>query len=760
MKKTIQKAIYKLLDHPRITLFTLALVTVIFGSFLKDLRLEFSIEQLFTQEDPRVERFLQFRDEFSGVDNILFLIYESNNPFSKKNLDKNRQLIESLETIDGVESVTSLTNLELFTEGGDYLLQPVYERIPYDTDSLLMAKKTIMQSELVRNYIISADGKMASIMIEIDRDYNDYDGRKRILSEIDQFQMVVDWKWHQAGLPVIRTRYVQYMIQDNIRFLFPVALVISILLALLFRSFAGVLLPLIVIGLTIIWTVGLMAKMGIDINIISYMIPTLLMIISVSDSVHFMVKYFQALHEFGHRREALFQTIKKIGTALMLTSVTTAVGFGALSFVNIKIVSEFGIFTAIGVFFAFIISILFLPSMFMLMKQTADDKLINYNVGVRVKVVQKISTLVRAYPKHIIISWCFIACIGTWGAVKINPHSKLLEDLRPGNKLLDDMKVAENRMGAILPVEIILEIMNDGPYEDIQDVEVMQFLDRVGAFMSAIPEIGKVMSVTQYIKEIHQAMNDGDPAFYQVPNSRNLISQYMLLYESEFETFFNLDYTKLRIAAQIKDIDSRRSAEIEEEINNFIMANAPSGVKAEVTGTAFIALRTNNYLVRNLAGSFFIAFIVVTLLMAILFRSVKMALISVVPNIIPMMMMAAVMGFFQVSLRPSTAMTFAIAFGIAVDDTLHYLTRYRMELSDRHYQKANDATMMSTGVAMMSTTAILVSGFMVLTLSEFTFSIQFGILSSITILSALIGDLTFLPALLSQVKPEIKRLKK
>ena len=760
MKKTIQKAIYKLLDHPRITLFTLALVTVIFGSFLKDLRLEFSIEQLFTQEDPRVERFLQFRDEFSGVDNILFLIYESNNPFSKKNLDKNRQLIESLETIDGVESVTSLTNLELFTEGGDYLLQPVYERIPYDTDSLLMAKKTIMQSELVRNYIISADGKMASIMIEIDSDYNDYDGRKRILSEIDQFQMVVDWKWHQAGLPVIRTRYVQYMIQDNIRFLFPVALVISILLALLFRSFAGVLLPLIVIGLTIIWTVGLMAKMGIDINIISYMIPTLLMIISVSDSVHFMVKYFQALHEFGHRREALFQTIKKIGTALMLTSVTTAVGFGALSFVNIKIVSEFGIFTAIGVFFAFIISILFLPSMFMLMKQTADDKLINYNVGVRVKVVQKISTLVRAYPKHIIISWCFIACIGTWGAVKINPHSKLLEDLRPGNKLLDDMKVAENRMGAILPVEIILEIMNDGPYEDIQDVEVMQFLDRVGAFMSSIPEIGKVISVTQYIKEIHQAMNDGDPAFYQIPNSRNLISQYMLLYESEFETFFNLDYTKLRIAAQIKDIDSRRSAEIEEEINNFIMANAPSGVKAEVTGTAFIALRTNNYLVRNLAGSFFIAFIVVTLLMAILFRSVKMALISVVPNIIPMMMMAAVMGFFQVSLRPSTAMTFAIAFGIAVDDTLHYLTRYRMELSDRHYQKANDATMMSTGVAMMSTTAILVSGFMVLTLSEFTFSIQFGILSSITILSALIGDLTFLPALLSQVKPEIKRLKK
>ena len=151
----------------------------------------------------------------------------------------------------------------------------------------------------------------------------------------------------------------------------------------------------------------------------------------------------------------------------------------------------------------------------------------------------------------------------------------------------------------------------------------MQFLDQIGTFMNAIPEIGKVMSVTHYIKEIHQAMNEGDPEFYHVPNSRNLISQYMLLYESEFETFFNLDYTKLRVAAQIKDIDSRRSAEIEEEINNFIMANAPNGVKAEVTGTAFLALRTNNYLVRNLAGSFFIAFIVVTLLMVILLSMLR-----------------------------------------------------------------------------------------------------------------------------------------
>jgi predicted RND superfamily exporter protein len=256
-------------------------------------------------------------------------------------------------------------------------------------------------------------------------------------------------------------------------------------------------------------------------------------------------------------------------------------------------------------------------------------------------------------------------------------------------------------------------------------------------------------------------MNDGDSIFYKLPESRDLISQYMLLYESEFESLLNVDYTKLRIAVQIKDIDSRRSAEMEKEINDFITLTVPNGLTVEVTGTAFLALRTNNYLVYNIGGSFFIAFGVITLLMVFLFRSVKMALVSILPNIIPMMIMAAILGFFQIPLRPSTAMTFAIAFGISVDDTLHYLTRYRMELdeADRHYRQANDATLMGTGIAMMSTTAILVAGFLILLVSEFTPTIQFGALSSITILAALVGDLTFLPALLSQIKPKIKSKK-
>jgi predicted RND superfamily exporter protein len=470
------------------------------------------------------------------------------------------------------------------------------------------------------------------------------------------------------------------------------------------------------------------------------------------------VKYYSTLNELNDKKQAMVDTLQKIGMAIFFTSITTAIGFGALSMVKIQIVKEFGIFTALGVFFAFIITVFLIPSLLMLFEKTPQSTLDRYSTGFRVKIIKKFIKLVRVYPRLIVACGFVISFFGLFGALQINPHSKLLDDLRPGNPLLEDMQLAEEKMGSVLPVEIVIEVNEDGQFEDIQDVSVMSFLNDLAQYVSTIPEVGKVISVSDYLKEINQAMNDGNSDYYQIPQSREIISQYMLLYESEFESFINIDYTKLRIAAQINDIDSRRSAEIENDINKYITSQIPDGLGAEVTGTAFLALRTNNYLVNNLLASFFIALLIITFLMIFLFRSIKIALISILPNIIPMMIMAAVLGFFQIPLRPATAMTFAVAFGIAIDDTLHYLIRYRMELSHQHYRKANDATLLGTGIAMMSTTAILSAGFLVLTLSEFKPTIEFGMLSVITIIAALISDITFLPALLSQIKPKLESL--
>lgn len=748
----------RVLDHPRLVLGILALITVIMGAFASRIQFNFTIEQLFSHHDPLVERFLRFREEFSGIDNVIMLIYDCDDPFSYENLQLNRKMVSELSVIEGISSVKSLTNLELFTAGGDYLLRPVFGGIPQSEDSLAMAKQQIMGSSLVRNYLISDDGQTAAIIVEINRNNNYHQERKRILKAIDEKQKLVSWSWHQAGLPVIRTRYVQYMVSDNVRFILPVLGIIVLFLVLLFRSWAGVLLPIITVTMADIWTLGFMAALGIKINIVSYLIPTLLFIVGIGDSIHFLVKYYGSFQQIGHRRKALFQSIKKIGTAIFLTSLTTAAGFGALGSVNIQIVQEFGWVTATGIFFAFIISVLFIPTILLVLKPTPQRKMEAYSRGFRVRIVQKIIQLVRVYPKGIIITGILITIISVVGALQMNPHSKLLEDLRPGDKLLDDMKVAEDRMGAVLPIEIIVNVEGSDIYADIQDPRVLEFVDTLETYLRSIPEMGKTASVVDYLKEINQAMYDGDQAHYRLPEKREVIAQYMLLYEGEFETLMNVDYTKLRIAAQIRDIDSRRSTEMENEIYAFIDQHVPQELKVEVTGTAFLALRTNNYLVRNLFNSFIIAFIVITVVMILLFRSIKIALLSILPNVIPMVIMAAVVGYFKIPLRAPTAMTFAIAFGIAVDNTLHYLTRYRMELSEvnQHYRQANDATLLSTGVAIMSTTGILVAGYLVMTFSKFVPTVQFGLLSAITILTALVADLIFLPALLSLIRPNIK----
>ena len=759
MKTILQKLISIILDHPRWIIALTAFITVVMISFATQLKMNFSIEELFAINDPNVDKYFDFLEEFDREDNLILLMYECEDPFSYENLKLNKSLIEKFETIKGIDEVTGLSNLEIFTDGEDELLRSVYPYIPQSTDSLFDAKKRITSSELVQETLISRDGKLSSIAIELDESFNNHDMREKIIEEIDVYQNSVNWTWHQSGLPILRTRYVQLMVADTIRFLIPVAVMIVILFTMVFRSWLALLVPMSIIIMVVIWTIGLMVTLNIDFNIMTYIIPTLLFIIGIGDSVHFLVKYFGTLSEVKDKKKALSQTLEKIGTAIFLTSITTSIGFGSLIRSNIDIVRQFGMMTASGVMFAFILTVTYLPAMIMLCKQTPIKKLKSYSLGFRINILKGFINVVREYPKPIIIFTFFFTIFSVIGASKINSHNSLMDDLKPGINLYDDMMVAEKRMGAILPLELIVSIKNPSSSEvnDIRDPVFLQHLDMLQQHISSIEDIGKMVSMIDHIKEFNRAMNDGNNKYYTIPSSRSAITQTILIYGDQFNSLINFDYSKARITGRVKDIDSKRASEIKRDIYNFVEKKMPDYMKVEITGTTFLALATNDYLVSDLTTSFVAAFILITLVMIILFKSVPITLISIIPNTIPMLAMAAIMGYFDIILRPPTAMTFAVAFGIAVDDTIHYLTRYRMELPAHkwHYRMANDKTIMTTGLAMITTTGILVMGFLILTFSSFTPTADFGLLAALTIFIALICDLTFLPALLGLVKPKI-----
>ena len=761
MRILFKKSINLILDYPRWIITGVSVITLVMLVLVNQLKMNFSIEQLFALNDPAVDRYFEFLEEFEREDNLILLLYECDDPFSYHNLVLNQKLIQNFESIIGIHKVTSLSNLEIFTDGDDELLRPVYPYIPQSTDSLKEAKNRILSSPLVRQTLISNDGSLASIAIELHDVFNNHDLREKIINEIDVKQNTVDWTWHQAGIPILRTRYVQLMVSDTIRFLIPVALMIIILFTVIFRSWPALIIPMLIIIMVVIWTMGLMAALNIDFNIMTYIIPTLLMIIGIGDSVHFLVKYYGTLAMVDDKREALYQTIEKIGTAIFLTSLTTSIGFGSLLRSNILIVRQFGTMTAAGVMFAFILTITFLPAMLMLLKQTPAKKLKSYTVGFRIKLLNRLVKIVRVYPKQIIIFTLVVIVICIFGSFQINPHNSLMDDLKPGTTLYDDMMLSEEKMGSILPLEIIVSIKesNSAEIKDIKDPKFLRNLDLLQQYVSSIEDVGKMVSMADYIKEFNRAMNDGDNEFYSIPHTRSAIAQTILIYGDEFNSLVNFDYTKARISGRVKDIDSRRATEIINDINNYIMIHMPNYINVEITGTTFLALATNNYLVNDLITSFMAAFILITVLMTILFKSLPITLISIIPNTIPMLAMAAIMGYFDILLRPPTAMAFAVAFGIAVDDTIHYLTRFRMELPALgwHYRDANDKTIMTTGLAMMTTTGILVAGFLIVIFSSFRPTADFGLLAATTIFVALIIDLTFLPALLGLITPKIRK---
>ncbi|MBF89066.1 MAG: hypothetical protein CMG75_05275 [Candidatus Marinimicrobia bacterium] len=763
MKLALDKVISFQLDHPIRILFIITVITV--GSMLVSTRVQFdfTVENLFPDNDPEVDAYFKFQEEFEREDNLIYLAYDSEDPFSRSNLLTTNLLTNELNDLKGVVKVTSLTNIELFQPEEDLVLSPVYKTIPTSKDSLLFLKNRIMSSPLIIDNLISSDGSIATILLELDDEINNHDGREKIVNKIGEITSKTDWRWYEAGVPILRTRYVQYMLNDFTRFLFPVSFVLFGALFLLFRNISGMLLPFVAVFITVLWVLGIMGAIGLTINIVTYIVPTLVLIIGVADSIHIMLKFQENLLNGNSKRESIRITIRKIGGAIMLTSITTAIGFLSLISTNIIMIRQFGAIVCVSVILAFVVSITFIPSMLMILETPTQKSLKSVSKNLRNRFLKWTVKLNNYHQKSIIFLSLILIFIFLFYAFKVDPHSSLMEDLSKGNELYDDMIFMEKKMGSVMPFEVIATVNNKGaPFENgIKDPQTLHAIAKLQDKLSTIPEIGKMISVIDYLREINQAFNKGDKEFYSIPKTKEMVSQYIFLQEEQFETLVNFDYSSARLTGRISDITSQRAKEIKNEIIQWGRENLPSYLDIQLTGTTLMGLKINQYLVTNLVVSFLIAFGVIFISMLLLFKSVKIAIISMIPNFIPLLLMAGVMGYYNIKLRPTTAMTFAIAYGIAVDDTIHFLVRFRQELFSHkgHYREANEKTLLTTGKAIISTSFILSAGFLVMVTSNFLPSRDFGFLAAVTMFGALLADLFFLPAILTLTRPKMSDIK-
>ncbi len=544
-----------------------------------------------------------------------------------------------------------------------------------------------------------------------------------------------DWEWHEAGIPILRTRYVELVDYERAVFL-PIAFVIAAFtLIWIFRQFNILVAALMAILTSLTWVSGIMALFNISINVISYLIFNLLMIIGVSDAIHLLMKYHEEIGKKNNKKDCLENVIQKIGSALFLTSFTTAAGFLSLSITNVKILQEFGIIMAVGIGVLFIVTIVVMPIM-LLYFNTPHKKHIDRLILKRKKTFSfKSLQTVQKYPKFIIASSCIVLAISFYGIAKVDSNVTILGDLKPGNKLYNDINFVEDNFGGTLPLDIIISVHGkpfDSDNLDLKNTNSIDnpiFYEKVNIFMNRLINYQSIKSISGYWNI------DGD--------INNQQSKYT-----------NINRTEIRISCGIENIDSKQAQFLKNQISKDYMDIFDNKNGLKITGSTLLALKMNNYLITSLLNSFLIAFFVIFVSMNILFRSLKLSLVSIIPNIIPLLFAGAVMGFLGIELRPATAMTFSIALGIAVDDTIHFLSRFRSEyIISKDHNQATTLTILTTGRAIIGTSITLGMGFLVLVFSNFKPNYEFGMLATIILIVALLSSLILLPSLINIIKP-------
>ena len=612
-----------------------------------------------------------------------------------------------------------------------------YEIINKDSEVDIPLTLELINKNCDNPILISRDLKSTKLIFDTNVDIS-----RQVINDLtkvienNEYIKYSSWDWHEAGLPILRTRYVELVEYERGIFI-PIAFIIAaITLIWIFRQIRMLIIALTSILISLIWVSGIMALFNISINVISYLTFNLLMIIGVSDAIHLLMKYHEEINKNSNKRSTLEVVIEKIGSALFLTSFTTAVGFMSLSITNIRILQEFGVIMGVGIGILFIITIIIMP--IMLLYINIPDKIHIERLILKRKKSLSFQSLktVQKYPRAVISLSGFLLILSIYGIYQIDSNVTVLGDLKPSNKLYKDISFVEDNFGGTLPLEIIISSVGTPLSKDlyiktnaVNTIDNSDFYNKVNLFMRDLSNYENIKSVTGY---------------WNLDGSLN----------AQQKKYTNKDRTEIRISCGIENIDSNQAdwlkkSIIKDYINVFDTEN---GLK--VTGSTLLALKMNRYLIASLLNSFIIAFIVIFISMNILFRSIKLSLVSIIPNIIPLLFAGAVMGFFGIELRPATAMTFSIALGIAVDDTIHFLSRFRSEyLITRSHEKSTTTTILTTGRAIIGTSITLGMGFLVLIFSNFKPNFEFGILATIILIVALLSSLILLPALINLIKP-------
>jgi predicted RND superfamily exporter protein len=733
-----------------IILSTIVLIAISIPRLIQ-LKFDYNIENFFDPEDSDLIYYHQHRDTYESDNNFILIGIENKNGIFKTDflhlIDSTTKIFKGFKHVENIVCPTTLKKVIKVPIAG-YINVPVIHL--NEPSRIQEDKEKIYKTNDFFQSFFSKD--TTSILIYITKDVDiSKSANDSLVSQIESVLKTFNYDdFHIAGKVKTQNYYVSTMNNEMKLLTCLTSFLLILFLSLTFRSFWSVFTPLLILLTSLIFTLTLIQIFIGALDLLMTLMPTLLFIIGVSNSVHILTGYNEEYLIHKNKYQALKKTIKKIGKTTFLTSLTTAIGFISLYFIDIPPIQNFGIATAIGVMITWLVSITALPCAIYI-TQTR-----NYTRNLKKEkkwdaILTPLFNVIFKYKRHTIVITSLLLILSGIGIYKLETNNYLLDDLSEKSSLKKDMRFFESQFAGIRPFEMGFSIKDTSL--TIFNIDVAKEIDTVQFYLENVYGAKMSYSSMTIAKEINRSINGGNQEFYRVPKTvkemKNVKKYFTTsIGDDVISTLLTKDFKNGRITGKIHDLGQRKVSKLNNSLQDFIDANI-SLINFRITGAPDMMDKTNAYISSHIIKGLTFSFLVVALLMGIIFRSLKIALISLIPNVLPLLFVAGLMGLIGVDLKFSTVVIFTIGFGIAVDDTIHLLVRYKYELPrSKNSKESLYKSILTTGKALIITSFILSSGFLTFLLSDFSSTFYIGLLISITLLFALISDLFLLPILI------------
>lgn len=755
----------------RILILILILATTVFlASQWKYMKFSYTEANLLPDDDEINLKYQEFLDKFGEEGNLIVMAVNDSTLFTPKKFKAWNDLAKKLNAYDEVDftvSIGDLKKLQKFENPGRFEMvsfitnenpdslevagyrEELFENLPFYEGLVYSKKSNTVQSAIYLNKEIVNTKLRKDFVVE------------ELIPLIKDFEKENGMNVYVSGMPYIRTLNSQNIIDEIGMFIGAALLVTSLIFFFFFRSFRATLISMITVVIGVMWAFGVLGLLHYEITVLTAIIPPLIIVIGIPNCIFLINKYQQEIKKHGNQAKSLQRVITKVGNATLITNLTTASGFATFILTESTLLKEFGIVASINILAIFILSLLIIPIIYSYMYIPKKKHLKHLNKRWIGGFVNWMERMVRHHRISIFIISLLLLVASIIGIYTIRISGSLLEDMPKSAGFFKDIEFFEDEFDGIMPLEILIDTQRE---KGVMKLSTLKRMEQLQELLAEEDELSKPLSIVNLAKYSKQAYYNGNPKYYQLPTSQE--QNFILPYaknlggsgNSILNTYIDSTGRYARMTTFMKDIGTEEMEKIEEDLWPKIYKIFPKDrYEVEMTGKALIFQKGTNYLVKNLVISLSLAILLIALIMAWMFKSWKMILVSLVPNLLPLLVTAGLMGFLGVPIKPSTILVFSIAFGISVDDTIHFLAKYRQELkaNDWKVKRSVYASLRETGVSMFYTSIVLFFGFSVFMISSFGGTVALGGLVSATLLFAMLSNLLLLPSLLLSLEKEI-----